>query len=79
MTITLTGKEIRDLAEAVGLVIAKNDYAEELETEMVIVPCPEAGVLNDDGEPEHYRYIAWLEEYPEEGSCPLGDKLKEPK
>lgn len=73
--LTLTGKEIKDLAEAVGLVIAPHDYTDELETEMTIIDCPSNGVLDDGGKATHYKYVAYLTEYPEEGSFPLGDEI----
>jgi len=73
--ITLNGKEIKDLAESVGLVVKDLDYTDEFETEMTIIPCPEVGVANDDGEVEHYRFVAYLDEYPEEGVNPLGAKI----
>lgn len=73
--LTLTGKEIKDLAEAVGLVITPHDYTDEFETEMTIVKCPESGVLDDDGKATHYEHIAYLHDYPEEGSFPLGDEV----
>lgn len=73
--LTLTGKEIKDLAEAVGLVIAPNDYTDELETEMTIIDCPPSGVMDDDGKATHYEHVAYLSEYPEEGMCPLGDEV----
>lgn len=73
--LTLTGKEIRDLAEAVGLVITPNDYADELETEMTIIECPPSGVLDDDGQATYYKHVAYLSEYPEEGTYPLGDEV----
>ena len=71
----LTGKEIKDLAEAVGLVIVPNDYTEELEIEMAIIDCPTSGVLDDDGKALHYEHVAYLSEYPEEGTFPLGDEI----
>ncbi len=77
-SITLTGKEIRDLAEFAGFSIVENDYTDENETEMVIQNCPDKGILNDDNEPEHYRLIAYLAEYPEEGCMPLGEKISVP-
>lgn len=73
--ITLSGKEIKDLAEAVGLVIQPLDYADELETEMTIIDCPAEGVLDDDGKATHYQRVAYYSEYPEEGMCPLGDEV----
>lgn len=73
--LTLTGKEIKDLAEAVGLVICTMDYTDELETEMTIIDCPPAGVMDDDGKATHYEHVAYLSEYPEEGTYPLGDEV----
>lgn len=72
---TLTGKEIKDLAEAVGLVVCTMDYTDELETEMTIIDCPASGVLDDDGKATHYAHVAYLSEYPEEGTFPLGDEV----
>lgn len=74
--LTLTGKEIKDLAEAVGLVIEPRNYTDELETEMTIIDCPANGVLDDDGKAMHYEHVAYLSEYPEEGVFPLGDEVE---
>lgn len=78
--LTLTVAEIKDLAECAGLVLNKDvSYdADELETEIVVMECPKAGVL-DDGKSTHYAHIAYFAEYPEEGSYPLGDEVSEPK
>ena len=76
--LTLTGKEIKDLAEAVGLVIQPLNYGDELEAEMTIIKCPATGVLDDDGKATHYEHVAYLSEYPEEGTFPLGDELPLP-
>lgn len=73
--LTLTGKEIKDLAEAVGLVIAPHDYTDELETEMTIIDCPASGVMDDDGKATHYEHVAYLSDYPDEGMFPLGDEV----
>ena len=78
--ITLTIAEIMDLAECVGIALANDATygAEELETEIVVIECPKQGVLDDDGKPTHYAHIAYFEEYPEEGSFPLGAELSPP-
>ena len=73
--LTLTGKEIKDLAEAVGLMIQPLDYTDELETEMTIIECPSSGVMDDDGKATHYEHVAYLSEYPQEGTFPLGDEV----
>lgn len=75
--LTLTGKEIKDLAEAVGLVIADHDYTDEFETEMTIIDCPEQGVSDDDEKPTHYKHVAYLTDYPDEGVFALGDEIKD--
>jgi hypothetical protein len=72
--ITLNGKEIRELAEFVGLMIVDLDYSDELETEVTIAKCPSGGVCGDDGKYTKYEYVAYLSEYPEEGVMPLGDE-----
>lgn len=73
--LTLTGKEIKDLAEAVGLMIQPLDYDTELETEMTVIKCPASGVQGDDGKVTHYEHVAYLSEYPEEGTFPLGGEI----
>lgn len=77
-SLTLTGKEIRDLAEAAGLEVAELIYTDELETEMTIIDCPATGVLDDNGRATFYKHIAFLSEHPEEGSFPLGDEIPPP-
>ena len=74
VSVTLTGKEIRELAELAGLQFVEHDYADEYETE-VTVETPSGFLLNDDGVEEYYRLIAYLTEYPEEGAIGLGDLL----
>lgn len=73
----LTVAEIRDLAEFAGVMqhgVPLPLDADELETEIVIGDCPKQGIDND-GEVEHYRHMAWYYEYPEEGVFPLGEKV----
>ena len=72
--LTLNGKEIKDLAEAVGLMIQPLDYTDELETEMTIIDCPPSGVMDDDGKATHYEHVAYLSEYPK-WWFPLGDEV----
>ena len=78
--ITLTVAEIIDLAICAGIGLATDvTYdSDELETEIVVMECPKQGVLDDDGKPTHYTHIAYFDEYPEEGSFPLGDELAPP-
>ena len=73
--ITLTGQEIMDLAEFAGFEV-KNPDPDYLKYDYAVAECPDEGVENDDGQMEHYTYIAYLSDYPEEGCYPLGEKLK---
>jgi hypothetical protein len=74
VSVTLTGKEIRELAEFAGLEIVEHNYVDEYETE-ITVETPSGFLLNDDGVEEHYRLIAYFTEEPEEGAIGLGDVL----
>ena len=76
VSVTLTGKEIREIAELAGLQFVEHDYTDEYETEIAIESCPDKGIMNDDNAPEHYRLIAFLNEYPEEGCIGLGEKIE---
>lgn len=60
--LTLTVAEIKDLAECAGLVLKEDCLpdADELETEITVIPCPESVVLNDDGKPTHFAHIAYI-------------------
>ena len=75
--LTLTVAEIKDLAECAGLVLHTRFLpdADSLETEITIIDCPKDGVLDDDGKPTHYAHIAYVTDYPDEGSFPLGEEL----
>ena len=75
--LTLTVAEIKDLAEAAGLALDKTvTYDDDqLETEYDIVACPPDGICDDDGKPTHYRHVAYVAEYPDEGGFPLGAAL----
>lgn len=74
VSVTLTGKEIRELAEFAGLQVVEHNYVDEYETE-ITVETPSGFLLNDDGVEEHYSLIAYLTEYPEEGAIGLGDAI----
>lgn len=77
--LTLTVAEIYDLACAAGFTINHSAMfmpdADEMETEITIIDCPAGGVLDDDGKATHYEHVAYLTEYPEEGTFPLGAEL----
>ena len=78
MSITLTGKEIKDLAEFAGFEVRELTGMEEeaLETEISITECSKDGIKGEDSEEvKHYAHIAYMAEYPEEGCYPLGDEL----
>ena len=77
--LTLTVAEIYDLACAAGFTINHGQMfmpdADEMETEITIIDCPTGGVLDDDNKPTHYAHVAYLSDYPEEGTFPLGPEL----
>lgn len=77
--LTLTVKEIVDLANFAGLSVTAPTDADELETEISVMACPPEGVKNEGEESDpdsvsHYKHIAYVTEYPEEGCCGLGDE-----
>lgn len=80
--LTMTVAEIRDLARFAGLMIDDTTKPDDddLETEITVKKCPSDGVRNE-GEPSdpdsvsHYRFIAYFDEYPEEGCTGLGAEL----
>jgi hypothetical protein len=78
-SVTLTVREITDLAKAIGLIIpdAHEIDAGDDEIEYTIIE-KEGGVVveDDDGTKRAYAHGAYLTEYPEEGTYPLGDELK---
>lgn len=77
--VTLTVEQIKDLAEFAGHRLAESTTTDdEKETEITITVCPKVGVKEDDGSIVHYRHIAYFEEYPEEGVCPLGEQVAAP-
>jgi hypothetical protein len=76
----LTMEEIRDLALFCGFTVdgngAETRDTEELETEYVIEDCPAQGVMDEDQKRAlHYRHVAYIEEYPDEGVMGLGPEL----
>lgn len=79
-SITLTIREIFDLARAAQLIPHKATLAEsqlsdeEPDTEYTIFE-REGGVIvkDDDGTPRTYLHGAYLDEYPDEGTFPLGE------
>lgn len=81
--ITLSVREIFDLAKVAQVISWKATLADSLlsdedaETEYTIFT-QEGGVqVNDDDETPHfYKHGAYLDEYPEEGTFPLGDEIK---
>lgn len=78
--ITLTVREILDLSKAANLVPNVWKITEdEAETEYTIFE-REGGVQvnDDDGTPRFYAHGAFLSEYPEEGTFPLGHELPSP-
>ena len=80
--ITLTVAEIFDLAKAAQLIPWKSKLKDALEsdedadTEYTIIE-RKGGIeiLDDDKTPHKYAHGAFLAEYPEEGTWPLGEEL----
>jgi hypothetical protein len=81
-SITLTVKEIQDLAMFAGIVLDESRRVDEEDgdTPITVGPCPLNGLRDGDGEEvtRHYRHIAWFEEYPEEGCHGLGEEAEAP-
>ena len=79
MIVDLTVKEIRDLAEATGLltiVEPEEDMdKDDLETVICLANCHPDGLKNDEGVTEHYSLVMYFEDCPEEGVMPLGDPI----
>lgn len=78
--LTLTAREIFDLGKAAQVIPWKANLAdsqlsdEDAETEYTVFT--RAGgvtVCDDDGTPHKYKSGAYLTEYPEEGTFPLGE------
>jgi len=46
--ITLTGKEIRDLAYFAGFMIVEQDYDDILDTEISVFNCSKNGIKNEE-------------------------------
>lgn len=78
--ITLTTAEILDLSKAANLIPHKaklSDFEDDGETEFTIIE-QEGGmeIGDEDGKnPKKYAHGAFLTEYPEEGTYPLGPEL----
>lgn len=75
--ITLTVREINDLAEFAGLVLDGNRLGpsvDEMEAEISITTEP-TECKDDDGKVERYAHVAYFSEYPDEGCMPLGEPL----
>lgn len=78
-SITLTVREILDLARAAGLMVQDPVSPiddDDMETEYTIFERDgRVQVNDDDGTPRFYAHGAFLSEYPEEGTFPLGKEL----
>lgn len=74
--VTLTGKEIRDLANFAGFMIVEQNYSDELDTEITVFDCSKNGIKDEDENTRvYYKYAAYLTEYPDEGCYPLGEQI----
>lgn len=79
-SITLTAKEILDLARFTGLEMSGKKLDDDwCEAEYTVCPCHSEGLKSEEAPDipaEHYRHIVYMEEYPEEGVFPLGSPIK---
>jgi hypothetical protein len=78
-SITLTPREIMSLAKAAGFIVQDINQAldeDSMDCEYTILE-REGGVeiLDDDHTPRRYAHGAWITEYPEEGTFPLGPEI----
>jgi hypothetical protein len=75
--ITLTVKQIADLAGYAGLVLNQRfiPKGDDLETEYTVMECPPTGTTDYEGKVKHYAHIAYVTDYPDDGVCPLGDEV----
>lgn len=76
MSILLTGLEIKHLAESAGFLIDPQsiDFG-ELEAEHTIEKCDGKGVIDDDGNVQHFNYVTRCEGC-DSGECtPLGNPI----
>lgn len=80
-SVTLTLREIRELADYAGFCVITTDYDEdEFDTEVSIIE-PDGGyvIADEDGSnPKRYARIAMFGEYPEEGAIGLGLPIPAP-
>lgn len=74
MIIDLTLQEIIDLAEFSGLTLDKSllPDPEDLDQVICITRCHKDGLADDDGQIQHFNYVMYFEDCPEEGVIPLG-------
>lgn len=76
--VTLTGDQIADLFCFLGHTLHDDQIIDDdaAETLITITDCPADGVIDDDGVTRrHYEYIAYYDEYPEEGCIGLGKEI----
>ena len=79
--ITLTGKQIMELALFSGLMLDEK-YTDEslMDTEYELLHDENGLEVKSEDEPEttgKYTLVVWDAEYPEEGTLPLSDKMSD--
>lgn len=78
--VTLTGKEIIDLANyALGIRLDDDDFDEDmLEGEFSISECPKIGILDEDSNKvEHYKHVVHCDGCEYNEFSPIGDAIDE--
>jgi hypothetical protein len=80
MGLTLSGQEIKDLAEYCGFQIVPESIEQDfLEGDFYIEKCPKGGVAGDDGVAKMYGHVVTCDGC-EGGECmPLGECMDEVK
>jgi len=80
MSIELTGQEIIDLVEMLGLTITPDPWTMGIVSGHVIIidECPEKGFIyldEEDPKLKHYPHVAYCYGYQDESVQPIGDEL----
>ena len=76
--ITLTGQEIKDLAEIVGFEVVDDYNPDVLKREFCVEDCPKTGIHNDKGDLKHYKHIVTTEFTTGQQCLVVGDELESP-
>ena len=73
-----TVKEIAELAAFAGLTVVDESFDDEGESEIQIISGQGRFIIDDDGSRHSFPFIAWFNEYPEEGAMGIGKEIDDP-